>query len=94
MHKNTFWDIWFGANERGILGATPTDPMHTFFLSAVLPYTIKSHLGALSPGSLAAINDLVDKVLRPICSSLRTEYPCWNFSQGLTNLTFLTVDEW
>ena len=93
IHHNSFHDVWFGANDRGILGATPTDPMHAF-LSGVLQYVIKTYLEPFSAGELAAIDDLVDQVLRPIRSSLRAEYPRWNFSRGITNLTFLTADEW
>ena len=93
IHKNVFSDVWFGANDRGILGATPTDPMHAF-LSGILPYTIKAFLDPLSSSELAVIDDIVDAVLHPIRSSLRADYPWWNFSRWITNLTFLTADEW
>jgi hypothetical protein len=93
VHANAFSGIWFGANERGIVGATPVDCMHAF-LHGVLRYAINVYIGQLQPKEMAVIDNTVDDVLRPLRSSMRHLYPRWNFSRGVTNLKLITADEW
>lgn len=93
MHDNAFADVWFGDNERGILGATPTDLMHAF-LHGIVSYVINVILAEWTPTELNALDEIVDKIIRPVRSSARTDYPRCDFSKGISNLTMVTADEW
>ncbi len=95
VHKcyNSFREVNLGINKCGILGATPTDLMHAF-LEGVLKYSLKVFVSMLKPKQKEAIDHLVDEMFGSLRSSQKEKYPRLNFTNGITNLTFLTAEEW
>ena len=54
IHDNAFEGIWFGDNCYRILGALPTDLMHTF-LHGIIPYVVKTIVAPLTPTEKTAL---------------------------------------
>ena len=92
-HKSAFIGIEFGANDRGIFGATPTDLMHAF-LEGVVKYIMREFGNQMTPSEKAEIDYLVDELFARHKSSEHQNYPRTNFTHGFTNLTQLTAEEW
>jgi len=92
MHINAFNDVWFGSNTYGLLESLPHDMMHAF-LHGVMMYVIEVILSPINPSGKYGLDKLVDKILVPVKSSLKKEYPRCSFTQGITNLSLLTADE-
>ena len=91
--RNTFWEVNLGDNNLGIFGATPTDLMHAF-LEGILKYALCLYAESLTPKQQAAIDTLVDNMMGNLRSSKKKDFPRVNFTHGITNLTFLTAEEW
>ena len=93
-HVNAFQDHPMHGHRRGgILSATPTDPMHAF-LHGVLDYVIKTYVDYMSPIEKHVLDKFVDQVLVPQKQSERKMFPRVNFTNGVTNLTQITAEEW
>ncbi len=90
---NAFNCVHFGANENGILGATPCDPMH-MFLHGVLKYVIKIFVENLTRSEKAVLDRLVHHTFSRMRLSAKKEFPRCNYVRGITNLTMITADEW
>ena len=93
IFDNAFAHVWFGVNERGILGATPVDLMHAF-LHGIVTCAIRIHLASFLDTEKDELDQLVDQMLFNVHSSERKNFPRIGFSRGLTNLTLITHDEW
>lgn len=94
-HISAFVDVDFGANTRGISGATPTDLMHAF-LEGVLKYLLRIIVAPLSHDEKASLDSLITHVFRNHRGGemQASTFLKKNFSHGFTNLTQLTADEW
>ncbi len=92
MDINAFHDVWLGSNTYGLLESLPHDMMHAF-LHGVMMYVIEVILSPINPSGKYGLDKLVDKILVPVKSSLKKEYPRCSFTQGITNLSLLTADE-
>ena len=93
IFDSAFANVWFGVNERGILGATPVDLMHAF-LHGIVTCAIRIYLASFSDSEKDELDQLVDQMLFNVHSSERKNFPRIGFSRGLTNLTLITHDEW
>jgi len=58
----------FGANKRGIFGATPTDLMHAF-LEGVIKYLVRIFVDPVSPKNKAVFDFWIDEVFGHLKSS-------------------------
>jgi len=92
MHVNAFSNMWMGSNTYGLLEALPHDMMHAF-LHGVLMYVIEVIMSPLNPTEKFKLDGIVDKIIVPIRSSSRAQFPRCSFTRGITNLTLLTADE-
>jgi len=92
MHINAFHDVWLGSNTYGLLESLPHDMMHAF-LHGVMMYVIEVILSPMNPSEKYDLDKLVDKIVVPVKSSLKKEYPRCSFTRGITNLSLLTADE-
>jgi len=81
-----------GSNTYGLLEALPHDMMHAF-LHGVLMYVIEVIIPPLNPMEIFKLDRIVDKIIVPIRSSSRAQFPRCSFTRGITNLTLLTADE-
>ena len=90
---NAFREVDLGDNDLGIFGATPTDLMHAF-LEGILKYALRLFVESLTPKQRAAIDTIVDDMMGNLRSSKKKDFPRVNFTHGITNLTFLTAEEW
>jgi hypothetical protein len=94
-HLSAFVGCDFGANTRGIIGATPTDLMHAF-LEGVLKYALRIYVDPMSPKHKKLLDLLIDKIFGKLRSAenARSDFLKSNYTHGYTNLTMLTADEW
>ena len=92
-HISGYHGVWFGSNPHGIHGATPTDLMHAF-LHGVVPYLVKIVMGSLTDDEKTQLDNLVQRIMQRIRSSERMNFPRAFYSDGISNLTLVTSDEW
>ena len=93
-HINAFQDHpLHGHSDKGIMGATPTDPMHVF-LHGVLDYVIKTYVDYMTPTEKHVLDKFVDQILVPQRQGIRKDFPRVNFTNGVSNLTQITAEEW
>lgn len=83
----------FGVQPFGYIGATPTDLMHAF-LEGVLKYAIQSFTSKLNVRGKYDIDNMVDDMFGKLKNSMKKEFPRINFCHGVTNLSFVTAEEW
>jgi hypothetical protein len=86
---NAFWYIDIGGQQNLPL---PHDGMH--IMSGIIQKLLKLVYSPLSIGEKARLDDLVVEIFAKPKSSERRNFPRTDFSQGMTNLTMLTGDEW
>ena len=93
--KNAFEEsgVGFGANNQGIMGATPPDGMHMID-GGLAPYVSRQTIDPLPPSCKAPLDNMVDDVMVPHRSSIKPNFPRTNFAKGFTNLSLITTDEW
>jgi len=92
LHLNAFKDIWLGSNTHGLLESLPHDMMHAF-QHGVLMYVIEVIMSPFNPTEKYHLDTIVDDIIVPVRSTLKTDYPRCSFTRGITNLTLLTADE-
>jgi len=92
MHINAFNDVWVGYNTGGLLEKLPHDMMHVF-LHGVLMYVVEVIMLPLNPSEKYHLDSIVDEIVVPVRSSMKTNFPRCSFTHGITNLTLLTADE-
>ena len=92
-HNNAFTPAIMCRHPMGIFGATPTDPMHAF-LHGVLDYAIEVYLGWYTPKEKSIVDRLVDRIFVTQRQSTRKTFPRVDFTNGITNLTQITAEEW
>jgi len=74
MHVNAFSNMWMGSNTNGLMEALPHDMMHAF-LHGVLMYVIEVIMSPLNPTEKFKLDGIVDKIIVPIRSSSRAQFP-------------------
>ena len=72
-HLSAFDGIDFGANDRGIQGATPTDLMHAF-LEGACKYVVRLVIDPLTSGQKAELDFLVDHLFGYLRSSEKKHF--------------------
>jgi hypothetical protein len=93
IHLNAFINVHMGDNKCGLIaGATPTDVMHAFLLG-VVPYALRHFITPMTATEKATLDLLVDRLFSRFRSSEKKEYPRFNFTRGITDLTMVTADE-
>jgi hypothetical protein len=94
IHLNAFTNVHMGDNKRCLItGATPTDVMHAF-LHGVVPYALRIFILPMTVSEKSTLDLLVDRLFSRFRSSEKKEYPRFNFTRGITDLTMVTADEW
>jgi len=93
MHNSAYRKVWFGSNPNGITSATPTDLMHAY-CHGILVYVIKIILAPLNNQEKSELDSMCNDMFQNLKSNQKQEYPCYMFSNGITNLTLLTAAEW
>ena len=66
--------------------------MHAF-LHGVLMYVIELIISPMNPSEKYELDKIVDKIVVPVRSTLRKDYPRCSFTCGITSLTLVTADE-
>lgn len=92
IHCNTFENVWLGSNKYGLLESLPHDMMHAF-LHGVLMYVLEVIMSPLNPSEKFKLDVIVDKIIVPVRSTYKAQFPRCSFTRGITNLTLLTADE-
>ena len=90
------YQLDLGANEYGLNGALPTDPMHAW-TEGVLKYIVKIFFrDILKPQGCASIDRMANEFIKNGVprQSGRTLYPRVSFSGGLSKTTNLAAHEY
>jgi len=92
IHCNAFENVWLGSNTYGLLESLPHDMMHAF-LHGVLMYVLEVIMSPLNPSEKFKLDVIVDKIIVPVRSTYKAQFPRCSFTRGITNLALLTADE-
>ena len=82
-----------GHEKYGVFGATATDPMHVF-LHGVLSRGVDAYIDLLSAVEKHVLDKFVDYILLPQRQTVRRLFPRVDYTNGVSNLTQVTADEW
>jgi hypothetical protein len=83
----------YGSNDIGATLATATDMMHAFE-SGVLPHLLKVFTASMTMSVWVKMDDLVEKMFLPVCSTCSKDFLHYNFKGGATSLTMLNSHHW
>lgn len=86
-------NIGFGKTDFPLFRTVASDLMHVND-HGIIRYTVRLVVDPLPPLAKHKLDLLVDEILVPHRSSLKSTYPRTNFSNGFTNLTLITASEW
>ena len=91
---NAFDGISWGANQQGIIGATPTDALHTILKDGPVQSAIKSIRTEMPKQGLHEMDRTAAKIAVTCSRQSDKSFPSINpFRNGLSKVTKLTADE-
>ena len=91
--SNPWFSMDYGANEFGLMRATPPDAMHLFELG-ILPYIFKCFLASLTDGVKMRLDAYIGNLFQCYRSSAKLKDIRINFTHGVTSVALMTAKEW
>ena len=95
MHisNNPWFDLDYGANEYGLLSATPTDMMHLFDLG-IIKYVVECFIQTMTDSTRMKLDNYMSQSFQSHRSSESKHQLRINFTKGITSVSMLTAKEW